>query len=529
VEWGIFLNTENKSTKTKPNKKSAFFFIKPTRNSKNKHNKSNKQARVNSKFKSEQNDFSSSSQERKNNRSHNTTYSNKGLFKRMSRRVGSSMSLRLSVSYTQMLLDAILSCLLLIIVVYIAYNAIFISVETKNIVVELTQSSKISETIYDLVVQRDLELSIMDESGLIIVNTFSDYNKPRYNIPIWFYKQGNSIYLMIESNLYRSEGNFKLNIFRDITKTLFEMLILFGFTFIVLIIVTLGVFFKGYSLTKKALSPIAEMTKITKGIKAQNLNLRLNVTNTKYELQELVITFNEMMDRIENAYNKQNQFVSDASHELRTPISVIQGYARMLERWGKDDPEVLNESIEAIGNEADNMKELVEKLLFIARNDKDTLILTKDNFSLSEMMDELVRETQMVDGLHEIEHSIEEGIEIFGDRNRIKQAMRILVDNAQKYTEPGKTIEISLKKEDDWAILSVKDSGCGIDSVAINSIFDRFYRADQSRDRNKGGHGLGLSIARIIVLRHGGKINVKSKMGEGSIFSILLSIDQVKN
>ena len=332
MEWGIFLNTENKSTKTKPNKKSAFFFIKPTRNSKNKHNKSNKQARVNSKFKSEQNDFSSSSQERKNNRSHNTTYSNKGLFKRMSRRVGSSMSLRLSVSYTQMLLDAILSCLLLIIVVYIAYNAIFISVETKNIVVELTQSSKISETIYDLVVQRDLELSIMDESGLIIVNTFSDYNKPRYNIPIWFYKQGNSIYLMIESNLYRSEGNFKLNIFRDITKTLFEMLILFGFTFIVLIFVTLGVFFKGYSLTKKALSPIAEMTKITKGIKAQNLNLRLNVTNTKYELQELVITFNEMMDRIENAYNKQNQFVSDASHELRTPISVIQGYARMLER-----------------------------------------------------------------------------------------------------------------------------------------------------------------------------------------------------
>ena len=140
----------------------------------------------------------------------------------MSRRVGSSMSLRLSVSYTQMLLDAILSCLLLIIVVYIAYNAIFISVETKNIVVELTQSSKISETIYDLVVQRDLELSIMDESGLIIVNTFSDYNKPRYNIPIWFYKQGNSIYLMIESNLYRSEGNFKLNIFRDITKTLLK-------------------------------------------------------------------------------------------------------------------------------------------------------------------------------------------------------------------------------------------------------------------------------------------------------------------
>ena len=242
---------------------------------------------------------------------------------------------------------------------------------------------------------------------------------------------------MIESNINRPEGIFVLNIFRDVSKILFEMLVLFGFTAILLIFVTLAVSFKGYSLTKKAMSPIAEMTKTTRGIKAQNLNLRLNVSTTKNELQELVITFNEMMDRIETAYNKQNQFVSDASHELRTPIAVIQGYARMLERWGKDDSEVLDESIEAIGNEAENMKELVEKLLFIARNDKDTLILTMGNFSLSEMMDELVKETQMLDNSHEIKYSIEEGIEIYGDRNRIKQAMRILVDNAQKYTEPG--------------------------------------------------------------------------------------------
>jgi len=232
------------------------------------------------------------------------------------------------------------------------------------------------------------------------------------------------------------------------------------------------------------------------------------------------------MDRIETAYNKQNQFVSDASHELRTPISVIQGYTRMLERWGKDDPEVLAEAIEAIGKETDNMKELVEKLLFIARNDKDTLALNKEKFSLSDMMEELIKETRMVNRQHIIEDSIEKDIEIIGDRNLIKQAMRIFTDNAQKYTEPGKKIEIGLKKEENRAIMSVKDSGCGIDSKDIHNIFDRFYRADQSRDRNKGGHGLGLSIARIIILRHGGKIHVKSKLGEGSTFSVILTIDQ---
>jgi len=334
---------------------------------------------------------------------------------------------------------------------------------------------------------------------------------------------------MIKSGVTVSNVAFVIYIFRDITVTALEMIVIFGFTAVLYIIVTVMIFFRGNSITKNVLNPIAEMTRMAKEITAQNLNLRLNVTNAKDELKELIVTFNEMMDRIESAYNKQNQFVSDASHELRTPVSVIQGYARMLERWGKDDPEVLNEAIEAIGNEAENMKELVDKLLFIARNDRDTLILEEEKFSLSEMMDELVKETRMVNRDHIIEDSIEKDIEITGDRNRLKQAMRIFVDNAQKYTEPGGKIEITLKREGNQAVMSVKDSGCGIDSNDINSIFDRFYRADRARDRNKGGHGLGLSIARIIVLRHGGKIHVKSKLGEGSTFSVILNLDKNKS
>ncbi len=449
----------------------------------------------------------------------------KAMHRRAMRKAGFSMARRISASYIQMVLDAFLSCLILMLIVFIVYHSVMLALDVKQISEDLSMTNSLNESIYDIAMQRDTELSLSNMSGEILLNTFGSWQKPNERLPVWFYRRGNAVFIMVQNWVSRTEGMYIINVFRDITPLLIEMAILFSFVVILGILVLLTLYFRGRSITKNVLYPIAEVTKMTKEIKVQNLNLRLNVTNAKDELKELIITFNGMMDRIENAYNKQNQFVSDASHELRTPISVIQGYARMLERWGKEDPEVLQESIEAIRNESDNMKELVDKLLFIARNDKDTLILTKENFSLSEMMEELVKETRMVDEQHIIEGTVEQGIEINGDRSRIKQAMRIFVDNAQKYTEPGKAICIGLKREGNTAILSVKDGGCGIAAKDLPNVFDRFFRADESRDRNNGGHGLGLSIAKIIVLRHGGKINVKSKIGEGSIFSIILDVE----
>jgi signal transduction histidine kinase len=232
-----------------------------------------------------------------------------------------------------------------------------------------------------------------------------------------------------------------------------------------------------------------------------------------------------MMDRIEKAYDKQKQFVSDASHELRTPISVIQGYARMLDRWGKDDKEILHESIEAINKESKNMQDLVDKLLFIARNDKDTMVLIKDKFNFSELMEEMVRDTKMLETKHNIESHVEPDIIINGDRDRIKQALRIFVDNAIKYTEPGGNITLKLEKEEGYAVAAVIDNGRGIPEKDLPNIFDRFYQVDAARERDKGGHGLGLSIARIIVLRHGGRIKVASKMGAGTRFRVFLPME----
>lgn len=278
---------------------------------------------------------------------------------------------------------------------------------------------------------------------------------------------------------------------------------------------------------RRFFEPIKEMTQTVKHISERNLNLRLNVSGSKNELKELALTFNEMMNRIESHYNRQRQFVSDASHELRTPIAVIQGYAVMLDRWGKNDPEVLQESIEAIKNESENMKELIEKLLFLARHDKDTFVFEKEEFSLTEMLSEIARETQIIDNSHELKLNMNKEVSVYADRNRIKQALRVFIDNSIKYTPSGGEIIISLREDGYEIVIGIKDNGIGMSEEELKYVFDRFYRSDQSRTKEKGGHGLGLAIAKIIILGHGGKIKVKSKVGEGSEFFIVLKQDNL--
>ena len=229
-----------------------------------------------------------------------------------------------------------------------------------------------------------------------------------------------------------------------------------------------------------------------------------------------------MLDRIELAYNGQKQFVSDASHELRTPIAVIQGYADLLDRWGKDNPQVRDEAIAAIRSEAQNMKELVEKLLFLARHDKKTLRLKPERFDARDLVEETLRETELIAGARRVQTGRLDAALVQADRGALKQALRILLDNAVKYTPEGGTITLACEAGPDSAALSVSDTGMGISASELNAIFDRFYRADAARSGETPGHGLGLSILKIIVLSSGGKIRVRSALGKGSTFTILL-------
>jgi two-component system sensor histidine kinase ArlS len=275
------------------------------------------------------------------------------------------------------------------------------------------------------------------------------------------------------------------------------------------------------STSYKLIGPIKKMTEITKTITVNNINTRLDVKGTEDELKELSETFNEMMDRIEGGYKIQQQFVSDASHELRTPIAVIKGYVDMLDRWGKNDKAVLEESIAAIKNETDNMQDLIEKLLFIARSDRSTLNFTKEDFRIKTVLNEIEKETKMIDTSHKLYFKFYDDATIYGDKMRIKQAVRILLDNAMKYTPPGEYIMVSGYIQDEYYVIKVEDTGVGINKNDLDKIFDRLYRAEESRSRQISGHGLGLSIAKIIVLGHKGKIKVKSSPKKGSAFSLM--------
>lgn len=280
-------------------------------------------------------------------------------------------------------------------------------------------------------------------------------------------------------------------------------------------------------LNKRVLAPIRDIASMAETLSESNLSNRINIAGTKNELKDLAAVINRMLDRIERSYNSQKQFVSDASHELRTPISVIRGYTDMLKRWGKDDPEVLDEGIAAISQETESMKELVESLLFLARHDKKTLMMEISSFDPSELMQEVQKEETMVHTEYKFEITQMDHMKIKADRNMMKQVLRILCDNAVKYSVAGSTVSLSCRKgQNGECCLSVKDQGQGISQEDLPKIFDRFYRSDKARKSETGGHGLGLSIARIIVIAHNGKMNVRSKLGYGSVFSVILPAEE---
>ncbi len=281
-----------------------------------------------------------------------------------------------------------------------------------------------------------------------------------------------------------------------------------------------------HRLNRVVVKPITDMAEKAATLSANNLSDRISVEGAKNELKDLAMVINGMLDRIEVSYNSQKQFVSDASHELRTPIAVIQGYVNMLQRWGKTDKDVLDEGISAIEQEAASMKELVERLLFLARHDKKTLMLEVESFDPLEVMSEIHREAKMLSDKHRFELSPAQNSRINGDKDMIKQLMRILLDNAIKYTPAGGSITLGVRQEKNNCVLSVTDTGAGISAEELPKVFDRFYRCDEARKSQTSGHGLGLSIARIIVSAHGGQLKVRSKVGVGTTFSVLLPMEK---
>ena len=269
------------------------------------------------------------------------------------------------------------------------------------------------------------------------------------------------------------------------------------------------------------LKPIRSITDKIDEVKGDNLSARLDQVDSQDELMELTNRINKMLDNLEQSFLRQQNFVADASHELKTPISVIQGYSNMLMRWGKSDPKILDEGIDAISRESENMKRIVEQLLLLAR--LGNFSLNRTEFNLVEVVSEIADSYKMLDFKHAI--SFKRGadnITVNADKNLLTESIRAIVDNAIKYTPEDGKIVISCGLCDGKPNIAVADTGIGIKQEDLPHIFERFYRCDKARGREKGSSGLGLSIAKSIVETMGGNIDVQSTVGSGTTFTISL-------
>lgn len=258
-------------------------------------------------------------------------------------------------------------------------------------------------------------------------------------------------------------------------------------------------------------------------IDASRLDARLPAASSA-ELKELTEAINAMLERLDAAYAAQIKFVDHASHELRTPIAVIQGYANLLNRWGKDDPAARQEAIDAIIAEGEAMKNLVEQLLFLARGDNHTMKVKPERLDATEVAAQVLKETALVDQTHPLSADWDGSVFLAADPDLLKEALRILVDNAVKYTPEGGRITLKIRRAGESARLEVMDEGVGVAGEDLPHVFERFYRADASRARQTGGSGLGLSIAEHIARCHNGHLEVTSAPGIGSKFTLVLPL-----
>ena len=288
--------------------------------------------------------------------------------------------------------------------------------------------------------------------------------------------------------------------------------------------------FLGYFTTKKMLSPINKITETAREISSSDLGRRLEVSGPDDELKKLALTFNSMLDRLEKSFKSQKQFVSDASHELRTPISVIKGYVDLLDRWGKEKEDVRDEAIDAIKKETENMKQLMENLLLLARGDDSELKKEEELFNFNDLIKKIVKEFKLMEADINLKFEENTKIKFYGDKNLFRQLFRIFLDNAVKFTSQKGEIKIKLDKmNSEKFYFSIEDDGPGISKEDLPFIFDRFYQADKSRTRkNKKGSGLGLAIAKQIIESYDGKINIESEEAEGTKFIIVLPLKENK-
>lgn len=272
-------------------------------------------------------------------------------------------------------------------------------------------------------------------------------------------------------------------------------------------------------LSSRALLPLKRVTATAAQISSRDLSQRVPVSKTNDELKELAVTLNNMLERLQESFETQRRFTADASHELRTPVTAIVGHANYILRRTKPTPEQVD-SLTVIRREAERMAKLVNDLLELARADAGFSI-QREPMNLVEVLEAVHMDVAPIAGATQIDVSVSAPlIEVLGDASRLKQVVLNLVLNA--VNAGSKHIRVSLNKEKRDVRLEILDDGPGIPEAALPHLFDRFYRVDGARSTRGNGSGLGLAIVNWIVQQHGGTVGVESRLGEGTVFTVLL-------
>jgi heavy metal sensor kinase len=287
----------------------------------------------------------------------------------------------------------------------------------------------------------------------------------------------------------------------------------------------------GYWISTRALAPVDQITQTARTISAQNLSSRLVVPNTGDELQRLSETLNGMLGRLEDAFKKITQFTADASHELRTPVAVMRTRTELSLRKARSAEEYRDVIAEVLA-ELEKTSALIDQLMFLARADSGAETLHFSATNVSEVLREACHQGSALAEAKQIgfqEQISRDSMWIRGDASSLRRLFLILIDNAVKYTPASGQVEVSLQRNDGYAVAQVRDTGIGISETDLPNVFERFYRADKARTRELGGVGLGLSIGRWITEVHAGTIEVHSSPGRGSIFEVRLPIANSNN
>ena len=283
----------------------------------------------------------------------------------------------------------------------------------------------------------------------------------------------------------------------------------------------------GYLLSNQMTKPIKKIQEIISSISEENISTkRIKVSEKNDEFSIVSEHFNELLDKISFYIEQQKHFVEDVSHELRTPVAIVEGHLKLLNRWGKDDPEVLEESLQASLVELQRMKTLVQEMLDLSRAPQVKEQYKDATTNVTEVAKQVVHNFRVLypEFTFTFDDDLKRDLWIPIYLNHLEQVVIILMDNAVKYSLDRKEIILSLSKGEEHVEIAVQDFGMGMTEEDRKKVFSRFYRVDKARSRERGGNGLGLSIAKELIESYDGEISVTTLLNHGSIFKITLPL-----